>query len=440
MTGMAYGANGFVSVGYTGLGLEYHPAVVMTSTTGTSWTEMPSSTSENALKGVTYGDGLYVAVGDFGSIVVSTNATNWTEIIPDRRGDILAIACNSNLWIASSLLAEYSWGFPDFSTLVSTNGTNWSVSTYNLSAMADLKCNGTQFVGVSANNIYTTIDGYNWQTNSSFTNTLYGVVNANGQFVVVGNNGSILRSSDGFSWEDDSVATTGTLRGIAYGNGLYVAAGSVAATSTDGKSWSLCPSNPPTLITRIVYGKGLFVATAPAGQILTSQDGTNWQVRFIFGQVISGIAYSGGTFVAIASYGIMFKSSDGITWIQLAQVLPPGLFEYYDMQDGPPYIPSESYTTVCNFNGTFLAAGGEGNILQSGNTWNPALINAPQATATGFTFSYNQQIDVPYRIQSSTNLVNWENVYSGVGSGQPTNFTYSASGSSSSQFFRIISP
>ncbi len=37
-----------------------------------------------------------------------------------------------------------------------------------------------------------------------------------------------------------------------------------------------------------------------------------------------------------------------------------------------------------------------------------------------------QQIDVPYRIQTSTNLLNWADVGSGVGTGQLTNFTYSA--------------
>ena len=66
LNGMTYGSNGFVGVGYTGYDLEYHPAVVMTSTTGTNWTELASSTSEDPLNGIAYGNNLYVAVGDFG--------------------------------------------------------------------------------------------------------------------------------------------------------------------------------------------------------------------------------------------------------------------------------------------------------------------------------------------------------------------------------------
>ena len=444
LTGMTYGSNGFVGVGYTGYGLEYHPAVVMTSANGTSWTEMPASTSENSLCGVTYGNGLYVAVGDFGSIVVSTNAVNWTEIIPNRRSDILAVACNSNVCIASAMHASYSWGFPDFSTLVSKNGINWSASAYNLAPMADLKCNEIEFVGVGANKVFTTTDGDNWLINSSFTNNLYGVTYANGQFVIVGENGSIFSSTNGTNWNNCSVTTAGALRGVAFGNGLYVAAGSVGAISTDGVSWNLCPSNQPGIITRIVYGRGSFVAIASvgwSGEILTSQDGIYWQVQFVtVGNALTGIAYDGGTFLAISSYGAMFKSIDGTNWIQMAQGLPAGLFNYYNTQYSAPYILDHYYSTVCAYQGTFFAAGTEGNLLQSGTTWNATALTASAKNSHSFIISYTQQIDVPYRIQSSTNLFSWQDIYRDYGSGMPTNFIYTTAANDSAHFFRIISP
>ena len=439
LTGMTGGPGGLVGVGYTGYELEYHPAVVMTSTNGRNWFELPAATSQNELHGVTYGNGLYVAVGDFGSIVVSANATNWSEVIPYHRSDILAMAANSNLCIAVAMQAWYTWGFASFTSLVSTNGSNWSVTTHNLGAMADLNYNGRLFVGVGAKHIYTTTDGFNWQDNPGFTNNLYGVTSYNGRLVVVGANGSIFTSVDGTNWVDDSVTAAGSLYSVAHGNGVYVAGGSIIATSMDGLTWSLGPSNPPATITKIVYGDGLFVAAA-GGEILSSPDGINWQVRFTTANPISGIAYNGGTFLAIAGTGAMFKSVDGLNWTPLAQSLAPGLFEYYDMQDYPPYISSGYYSTVCSYGGTFLAAGAEGNLIQSGNMWNPALLVSNSSVSNRLTFAYTQQLDVPYHIQTSTNLMGWVNIYGGTGSGQPTNFDYSAFGTNTRQFFRIVSP
>jgi len=451
--GATFGTNGFVAVGDTGYTLEYmYPGVVFTSTNGTSWFELPNSTSENRLYGCTYGNGLYVLVGDAGTIVVSSNLVNWTEITSYHRSAITAIACNTNLCIASALpiFREYS-SFADFTTLVSSNGINWSVSTVNMPAMADLTSGDGRFVGVSQNNICTTADGYNWQNNGSFNNTFHGVRYANGQFIAVGDNGSIFESADGINWNNHSVATSGSFSGVAFGNELYVAAGSVAATSPDGVAWSLCASNPPAVITRIVYGEGLFVATAyvgsyyyPNGEILTSQDGVNWQVQFTPQSIsFSGIAYSGGTFFAIGSAGTMFKSTDGTNWINIAFNLPTvdkdAFSIYYNLNNlSLSYLGY--YATVCAYNGTFLAAGLDGIMVQSGDTWNRTLINVPQATSNGFAFSYNQQVNVPYHIQSSTNLLTWVNACSGIGSGQPTNFIFTASTNYPAQFFRIVSP
>jgi hypothetical protein len=79
-------------------------------------------------------------------------------------------------------------------------------------------------------------------------------------------------------------------------------------------------------------------------------------------------------------------------------------------------------------------------MVQSGNTWNSAVVYAPQVTSNGFGFSYDQQIDVPYRIQISTNLIDWVNISSGQGSGRPTNFVYAVSSNYPAQFVRIVSP
>jgi len=454
---IATGPSGVVAVGDTGYTLEYvYPGVVFTSANGTSWSESSSTTSENRLYGCTYGNGLYVLVGDAGGIVVSSNLVNWTEVTSYHRSAITAIACSTNLCIASAQPMPYS-GFANFSTIVSSNGANWVVSTLNLPAMVDLTCGGNQFVGVNYNNIYTTTDGYNWLNDGSYANYFHGVKYVNGQFVAVGDSGSIYTSFDGTNWNNVSVVSTNSFYGVAYGSGLYVAAGSGVATSTDGVTWSLASSNLPAFITRIVYGKGLFVAAAytgdyyyPNGEILTSTNGINWNVQLSAPSgAFTGLAYSGGTFLAITAVysapdGAMFKSSDGTNWAQITYELPDvdnnafSLYYYPLNQLSLSYL--NVYATLCSENGTFLAGGLDGILAQSGNIWNPPALISAQVASNGFGFSYNEQVDVPYRILASTNLSNWATVYSGVGTGQPTNFVYTISSNGPAQFFRMVSP
>ena len=59
----------FVTVGNVGS--------ILTSSDGISWTERTSGTTKN-LYGVTYGGGLLVAVGDNGTILTSSSGTSWT--------------------------------------------------------------------------------------------------------------------------------------------------------------------------------------------------------------------------------------------------------------------------------------------------------------------------------------------------------------------------
>jgi hypothetical protein len=449
ISGVTFGDNVFVSVGYPAFTLDQnYSGLVGVSNDGNTWTGLSYGTSENWLFGVTYANGLFVAVGAAGSICVSTNGTNWTDVTGYHRSAITAIACSDNLCVASaSPIGHMFTNFPDFTTVISTNGQDWFMSNRGLPPMADMVCGGGQIVGVDGIGIYSTSDGQTWQ-NNTFTNTFRGIGYANGRFIAVGDNGTILTSTDAAVWSNSSLVTTGAFRSVAFGGGLYVAAGTIDATSTDGSSWQLCASNPPVTITRIAYGKGLFVAANfpgyfENGSILTSKDGLTWQTQFTTQNAsITGLAYTGGTFLGITSGGSMFTSVDGTNWRSVGKLpLVDGdaFSDYYTSILHQLFGESE-YSTVCALNGTFLAGTLDGILLQSGNVWTPAALSAPQFTPNGFSFSYNQQVDVPFRIQISTNLVDWQDRYSGIGTGQPTNFLFGATSNSPQTFFRIVSP
>jgi len=68
--GVTYGNGIFVAVGAVGTKLGSPPSngIILTSRDGVKWTKR---TSEKPLGGVTYGNGIFVAVGDNGTILTS---------------------------------------------------------------------------------------------------------------------------------------------------------------------------------------------------------------------------------------------------------------------------------------------------------------------------------------------------------------------------------
>ena len=69
LNGVAYGNSTFVAVGQSG--------TILTSTDGATWTSRTSGTS-NYLYDVAFGNSTFVAVGASGTILTSTNGTSWT--------------------------------------------------------------------------------------------------------------------------------------------------------------------------------------------------------------------------------------------------------------------------------------------------------------------------------------------------------------------------
>jgi hypothetical protein len=456
VSGLAFGNGRFVAVGYTAFTLEYnYPGIITTSATGTNWTGLPTHTSENYLYGVAYGNGRFVAVGAAGSILVSSNGLDWDEIGGYFRTAITALAFSKDLGIASGQKAGRMYEnlqFNDFTTLVSTNGTDWIPSTTNLPPMSSLVSGGRLFVGVGgmlesyrhppSSCIFSTTNGFDWTSNCLTSPPLHGIEWGNGQFFAVGDSGAIFTSADAVNWSDCSVSTSSNFYCAAYGKGLYVAAGTAVATSDNGTSWLLQPTNPPLRLTRIVYGNGTFVAAGDigvpyywGGSLLSSDDGKHWQVRHSLGAYspAPGLAYASGTFLAISG-GSLIRSVDGLNWLPVSTYLP--------VLDGGwiPYYPLPYSTVLGAYRGAFIAGGYNGTLMQSGDTRVPILSGSPVMTPLGFTFTFSLGIGEPYRVQASTDFEFWEDMHADLATEEPTGFTDPTPNSAPARFFRVISP
>ena len=74
-------------------------------------------------------------------------------------------------------------------------------------------------------------------------------------FVAVGDNGTILTSSDGTTWTSRTSGTTEYLRGGAYGNSTLVVVGASGTilTSSDGTTWTSRTSGTSNLLGNVTY-------------------------------------------------------------------------------------------------------------------------------------------------------------------------------------------
>jgi photosystem II stability/assembly factor-like uncharacterized protein len=183
-----------------------------------------------SLYGVAFGNSTFVAVGDTGKIVRSTdNGTNWSHVTTGRSSNY------EDDYIASlygiNNLRGVSFGNNTFvavgysgKIITSTNdGSSWDNETaVNSNHLRGVSFGNGTFVAVGSNGtiVKSTNNGASWSSSSSGTsNTLWGVTFGNNTFMAVGNSGTIVKSTDnGANWSSSSSGTTNNLYGVAFGD------------------------------------------------------------------------------------------------------------------------------------------------------------------------------------------------------------------------------
>ncbi len=161
--------------------------------------------------------------------------------------------------------------------------------------------------------------------------SLRALISVNSVFVAAGDAGTLQSTSDGITWNVLNSNTTTNLRGVAWGNSRYVVVGDggTLVTSTDaGVTWTAQTLAGAGNLRAVVYGSNnndignggtllinTFVAVGDNGNAVVSSDGgATWSVVAVPGAGdLTGIAYI-SRFVAVDSNGNAFSSADGKTW------------------------------------------------------------------------------------------------------------------------------
>lgn len=145
------------------------------------------------------------------------------------------------------------------------------------------------------------LDNWHWRNPLPQGNHLNGVAFGNGIFVAVGDEGTILTSSDGATWNKMTSGGTEPLLGISYGSGTFIAVGDgILATSPDGENWTTRFPGIRKRLRGLTHGIGIFVAVGDEGTVVVSPDSVSWTaVSSGVGDDLLGITYAEGKFVAV---------------------------------------------------------------------------------------------------------------------------------------------
>jgi hypothetical protein len=346
LRGIIYGNNAFTVAGLGG--------AILTSDTGISWN--PTSIGvQYFLYSITYGNGTFVAVGEdattHGGIVSHSNGAAWaTANISEYPlngagyGNSIFMAAGERGSILRNLQVDYhGW------TSISEGTTSY------LNAVLPFK---NQLVAAGYQVIMGSPNGVTWQPKSKPPVNLWSVASNGTTCVVVGDWGTILSSSDLEQWLPSTIGTLDFLLAVTYGgNGKFVALGlsDKVYTSPDGKTWKDHPLGGTYWINGISYGNNTFAAVGLGGGVLTSPDGENWNFTPSgVSQTLNSIAFGKGLFVAVGDAGVILTSVDGTHW-----------------EPAPNFPTSNTLFSVAFAQDSFFAVGAQGTIIfsEDGNHW-----------------------------------------------------------------------
>ena len=240
---ITYGNGLFVAVGASGWSANGYSPTIVTSPDSINWsqaTNVPATLlSANRLNGVAQRDGLFVAVGDEGTILTSADGRDWVQQISGVTSRLFGIACGKDgRFVTVGDSSPWEGGQYRDTILTSTDGTNWTAILHASGEwFMDVTYGAGQYVAVGQSDILTSPDGINWTNHPGAGEWLNTVTYGNGYFVAVGTSGGggdvapILSSLDGINWVSHYSGTIRPLKGVAYGNGVFAVVGNVILES-----------------------------------------------------------------------------------------------------------------------------------------------------------------------------------------------------------------
>jgi hypothetical protein len=256
------------------------------------------------------------AYGLVNPLLSSADGQHWDPVFPP-----LEIAMSTVSFAGGQFIA---FGYPNTNShrvLLgnSHDGVQWSLRDFPFTGFPAKVVYGNGLYAGGADAFYASADGTNWHVSAAPANhPVSGMAFGNNQFVAVVPNAPVYVSTDASNWVTHPLPTFDiALTDIAFGNGIFVAAGSksgkgIILYSRDAVTWASTPMEDIVAknFTSVAFGEGWFVVVGDAGTILSSQDGIGWTKHFTGTfSGFSSAAFDAGRFIVVGNSGTVLASS-----------------------------------------------------------------------------------------------------------------------------------
>jgi len=154
-------------------------------------------------------------------------------------------------------------------------------------------------------------------------------------------------TADSFSFAD--------IYGLTWGNNQFVAVGNngLVITSPNGTEWEVQRvKNSRIRLKGVAWGNDRYVVVGSAGIVLTSSDGASWTEHYpsaANGKKLMQIDWANNQFVAVGGEGLILTSTDGVEWVEQNSGTVDELLD------------------IAGGNGKFVVVGKHGTIVTSSN-------------------------------------------------------------------------
>jgi hypothetical protein len=263
------------------------------------------------------------------------------------------------------------------------------------------------------------------QTSNFGSTNIQSIAYGNNVWVAAGSAGQLRTSTDAVTWttRTSNFGTT-TIRSVAYGNGLWFAGGDTDGfwgqirKSTDAITWTTVSSGDPGAyffgaVTTVAYGNNKWVFGGYSATLRTTTDGTTWGLpdsSFGGNQTIRTAAYGNNLWVIAGNSNKLSTSTDAVTWTSRT----PN-FEFNDIR------------SVAYGNNLWVAAGTSGQLRTSTDaiTWTTRTSNF-ELEILSVAYANNIWVAAASggQIRTSTDAVTWTTRTSNFGNTRITSVAY----------------
>ena len=203
---------------------------------GQTWTYTQVAGGAVNFTDVSYGQGLFVAVGGSALIYTSPDAVTWTLRTSPEVINFLDVAFANGVFVAVG-------GTATNKVIYSPDGINWTAST----------------------------------TAPSITNNIGGVAYGNGKWVCVSSGNSAVSVDNGVTWTTYTVAQLSFANGVSFANGRFVCTDLNGINySTDGQTWTEVTIASNGLPIDVIFQGGFYNLLTTLGEVYRSADAETW--------------------------------------------------------------------------------------------------------------------------------------------------------------------